>query len=154
AADRMSLSNSVASSRRAVGEHAGASTRQKVNQPLGVDRADERRKPTSGRFSRGRRRGHLSILHAPAHSKQIDALSHEPAKSIGQLRSVSMRVGREIQSPPTPTDQAASGGGSAGVGTAGRTGFSDVLRNRNFAALFGAEMQSIIGDQLARVALS
>lgn len=33
-------------------------------------------------------------------------------------------------------------------------GFRDVLRVRAFAILYGAEVQSIIGDQLARVALS
>lgn len=32
--------------------------------------------------------------------------------------------------------------------------FRDVLRNRTFAVLFAAEMQSILGDQIARVALS
>jgi MFS family permease len=32
--------------------------------------------------------------------------------------------------------------------------FVDVLRNRDFAVLYGAEMQSLAGDQLARVALS
>lgn len=35
-----------------------------------------------------------------------------------------------------------------------RVRFADVLRNRTFAVLFAAEMQSIAGDQIARVALS
>jgi MFS family permease len=35
-----------------------------------------------------------------------------------------------------------------------RPGFRDVLRVRTFLALYGAETQSVIGDQLARVALS
>jgi hypothetical protein len=35
-----------------------------------------------------------------------------------------------------------------------RPGFRDVLRVRTFLALFSAETQSVIGDQLARVALS
>ncbi|MDT4928045.1 MAG: hypothetical protein QOF92_912, partial [Pseudonocardiales bacterium] len=34
------------------------------------------------------------------------------------------------------------------------TGFADVLRIRAFVVLYAAEMQSIAGDQLARVALS
>lgn len=32
--------------------------------------------------------------------------------------------------------------------------FADVLRRRDFAVLYGAETQSVVGDQLARVALS
>jgi hypothetical protein len=35
-----------------------------------------------------------------------------------------------------------------------RPGFRDVLRVRTFLALYGAETQSVIGDQVARVALS
>jgi predicted MFS family arabinose efflux permease len=55
-----------------------------------------------------------------------------------------MSGGRDIHSPSTPSE----------AGSAGRIGFREVLRNRSFAGLFAAEMQSIIGDQLARVALS
>lgn len=39
-------------------------------------------------------------------------------------------------------------------GPSARVGFRDVLAVRSFLALFGAETQSILGDQLARVALS
>jgi predicted MFS family arabinose efflux permease len=35
-----------------------------------------------------------------------------------------------------------------------RPTFTEVLRTRGFAVLFGAEIQSVVGDQLARVALS
>jgi predicted MFS family arabinose efflux permease len=47
-----------------------------------------------------------------------------------------------------------------GVGTSrtdgvkGPPGFRDALRSRTFAVLYGAESQSIVGDQLARVALA
>jgi predicted MFS family arabinose efflux permease len=47
------------------------------------------------------------------------------------------------------------GAGGSHTDQASRTPrFVDVLRRRDFAVLFGAETQSVVGDQLARVALS